>query len=279
MTDSSRDLLLDIRDGVASITVNRPDARNSMTSAMFEEMTEMLCRFENDLSVRVVLLQGAGKSFVAGGDVKAFAAGLALSPAERADDMATRAGRAGRLCAVIARIPQPVIVAATGYSVGAGLSIVTAADLVIASQSAQFSLAHIGLGISPDGAITFFLPRQIGMKRAKQLALLGDVISAQQALAMGLVNWVVDDAEIDHQARELANRLVGIPVTAAAEIKALFAQSFGRSLNEQIAAENASIKRCAFTPDFAEGLLAMREKRKPRFRRTQSDADTSIDPL
>jgi 2-(1,2-epoxy-1,2-dihydrophenyl)acetyl-CoA isomerase len=179
--------------------------------------------------------------------------------------MKARAARAGRISAAIARLPQAVIVAARGYSVGAGLSIVAAADLAIASENAQFVLAHINLGMSPDGGASFFLPRQVGLKRAKQIALLGDAISAQEASAMGLVNWVVPDAELDQRAQELAQRLAAAPAAAVAEIKALFGRTFEGDLDAQIAAENESLRNCALTPDFAEGLRALREKRKPRF--------------
>jgi len=265
MADAAGGIVTELRDGIAYVTINRPDARNAMTSAMFEEMIILLDRLQTDRSVRVLLLQGAGKTFIAGGDVKAFAAGLDMRPEDRAEDMKVRAARAGRICAAIARIPQPVIVAARGYAIGAGLSIIAAADLAIVSETTQFVLAHVNLGMSPDGAASFYLPRQVGLKRAKQIALLGDAMSADEALKMGLVNWVVPDVELDQRARDLATRLAAAPSTAVAEIKALFGKSFDRDLDEQIAAENESIKKCALTADFAEGLRAVQEKRKPRF--------------
>jgi len=258
-------VLMEVRDSIAFITVNRPDARNAMTSAMFEEMMLLLDRVQSDRDIRVVLMQGAGTSFIAGGDVKAFAAGLELSAEDRAEDMKRRAARAGRISAAIARLPQPVIVAVRGYAVGAGLSIVAAADLVIASENAQFVLAHISLGMSPDGAASFFLPRVVGLKRANQIALLGDAVSAREACAMGLINWVVPDEELDTRARQLVMRLVAAPAAAVAQIKRLFQSSFERDLDEQVIAENESLRQCALTDDFAEGLRAIKEKRKPRF--------------
>jgi 2-(1,2-epoxy-1,2-dihydrophenyl)acetyl-CoA isomerase len=258
-------IIVEIREGIAYATVNRPDARNAMTSNMFEELLGFLERVRNDSAVRVVLLQAAGQTFIAGGDVKVFAAGLEMTPEARAEDMRARAQRAARICAAIAQIPQPVIVAARGYAVGVGLSIISAADLAIVSDTARLVLAHVSLGLSPDGAASFFLPRQVGLKRAKQIALLGDAIGAHEALAMGLVNWVVPDAELDARAGELAVRLAAAPAKALAEIKALFGSSFDRDLDGQVAAEAHSLYRCALTADFAEGLRAIREKRKARF--------------
>jgi 2-(1,2-epoxy-1,2-dihydrophenyl)acetyl-CoA isomerase len=258
-------IITEVREGIAYATVNRPDARNAMTSSMFEELLCFLDQLRNDCKVRVVLLQAAGNTFIAGGDVKAFAAGLEMTPGARADDMRARAQRAARICTTIAQMPQPVIVAARGYAVGVGLSIISAADLAIVSDNARLVLAHVSLGLSPDGAASFFLPRQVGLKRAKQIALLGDAIAAQEALTMGLVNWVVPDAELDARARELAVRLAAAPAKALAEIKALFGDSFDRDLAGQVAAEAHSLHRCALTADFAEGLRAIREKRKARF--------------
>jgi 2-(1,2-epoxy-1,2-dihydrophenyl)acetyl-CoA isomerase len=267
------EIIAEIRGGIAYVTVNRPDARNAMTSGMFEELVAFLDQLRDDREVRVLLLQAAGNTFIAGGDVKAFAAGLEMTPEARAEDMRTRAQRAGRVCSAIARLPQAVVVAARGYAVGVGLSIISAADLAIVSDNVQFLLAHVSLGLSPDGAVSFFLPRQVGLKRAKQIALLGEAISAHEACAMGLVNWVVPDAELEGRAGALAVRLAAAPATAVAEIKSLLGTSFERDLAGQVAAEVRSLHRCALTPDFAEGLRAIREKRKAQFGGARSAED------
>jgi 2-(1,2-epoxy-1,2-dihydrophenyl)acetyl-CoA isomerase len=260
------DFITEIRGAIAYATVNRPAVRNAMTSEMFEQFTSFLDQIGNSREVRVLLLQATGKTFIAGGDVKAFAAGLEMTAQARAEDMRVRAERAGRICTAIRRVPQPVLVAARGHAVGAGLSILSAADLAIVADGTQFVLAHISLGLSPDGGASFFLPRQVGLKRAKQIALLGDAVSAQEALAMGLVNWVVPDAELEQRAEQLAQRLAATPAAAMAEIKALMGNSFERNLAGQLAAEVQSLHRCALTADYAEGLRATREKRKARFR-------------
>jgi 2-(1,2-epoxy-1,2-dihydrophenyl)acetyl-CoA isomerase len=263
--NSQPEFIAEVRDGIAYATVNRPHARNAMTSAMFEALFELLARIGDDRSVRVVLLKAVGQNFIAGGDVKAFAAGLDLTPDERAKDMRSRAARAGRIATAIARLPQPVIVAARGYVVGAGLSILTAADLAVVSDTAKFMLSHVGLGLSPDGAASFFLPRHVGLKRAAQIAFLGDAIDAEEAATMGLVNWVVPDAGLEQRAEVLAQRLAAGPAVATAEIKSLLGKTFGRSLDQQIAAENDALEKCALTQDYAEGLRAIQERRKPRF--------------
>lgn len=261
----AEDLILEIRSGVAYATINRPAARNAVSTPLIHDLLAFLERVGADPSVRAVLLQATGKSFIAGGDLKLFAAGLEASPQARGEDMKERAARAGRLCVAIANLPQPVIVAARGPSVGVGVSIVCAADLVIASETAQFRLSHVTLGINPDGAATYFLPRQAGLKRANAIAMLGDAIPAGDALAMGLVNWVVPDAELEVRAEALARRLAAAPAKALVEIKTLLKRSFDSELTAQVDAEAESLRRCAETPDYAEGLRAVLEKRPPRF--------------
>jgi len=176
-----------------------------------------------------------------------------------------RAEGAGALCAALSSIPQPVVVAARGAAVGVGASIIFAADLALVSETAKLRLSHITLGLSPDGAATFFLPRIAGLKRANAVALLGDSINAEEALAMGLVNWVVPDAELETRAEALVERLAAAPRSALVEIKRLMSNSHHRGLAQQVAAEVESLHRCALTSDYVEGLRAVLEKRSPRF--------------
>lgn len=266
MTDLNLEgVFLEVRDGIAFITINRPGVHNAMTSRMFDQMSDTLRKVDSDNRVRVVLIQGMGKSFMAGGDVKSFLENLAMTPEQRSNDMKTRAERAGRISVDIANLSRPVIVAARGYSVGAGLSIVAAADLAIVSDNAQFILAHVKLGMSPDGGASYFLPRQMGLKRSAEIAMLGSPISASEAQSMGLVNWVVPDAELEQRAKQLAIRIAAAPATAVIEIKKLLRASFDRELSEQVDAEIESMKKCACTLNFVEGLIAVRDKREPRF--------------
>lgn len=254
-----------IGDGIARATINRPAARNAISSAIIEQMLELLERMKGDNSIRVLLLDAAGENFIAGGDVKAFARGLELGAEGRGADMEERAARAGRLCVAIAEVPQPVIVAARGYVVGVGMSILCAADLAILSDTARLMLSHVSLGISPDGAATWNLPRQAGLKRANRIALLGDQVAAVEAVAIGLANWCVPDDQLEAEAQLLARRIANGARQAQVESKALLRASFVRDLHGQVAAEAAALGRCARTEDFAEGLRAITGRRAARF--------------
>ncbi|HMO68075.1 MAG TPA: enoyl-CoA hydratase-related protein, partial [Novosphingobium sp.] len=259
------ELVITIAHGIARATINRPYSRNAISSQIIQQLLELLARMRTDPSIRVLLLDAAGENFIAGGDVKAFARGLEMTVTERSQDMAERAARAGALCLAISEVPQPVVVAARGFVVGVGMSILCAADLAILSETARLMLSHVSLGISPDGGASWSLPRQIGMKRAKQLALLGDRIDADQACAMGLANWVVPDAELDASALALAERIAAGARVAQAQTKALVQASFARDFAGQVEAEVTALAHCATTPDYAEGLRAITGKRPARF--------------
>ena len=264
-TEADGGLILRINDGVAYATINRPSARNAMATPIRLALHKFLKRIEGDPSVRVLLLQGSGESFIAGGDIKTFAEGLKMTAEDRARDMRERAAGAGALCIQLATLPQPVIVAARGPAVGYGASIVFAADFVVLSETAVLRLSHVALGLVPDGAATWFLPRMAGYKRAIQIAMLGDSISADEALSIGLATVVVTDAELEATAEGLACRLAKAPHEAAAGIKQLLRASYSNDLATQVDAEAEALGRCALTEDYTEGLGALLEKRKPRF--------------
>jgi 2-(1,2-epoxy-1,2-dihydrophenyl)acetyl-CoA isomerase len=264
-TNDERELITSIGDGIASATINRPAARNAMSTEVRGELMAFLESLRDNRDVRVVLLQAAGKTFIAGGDVKAFGLGLEMSPEDRAADMKRRAAGAGALSALISGLPQPVIVAARGFAVGVGASVIFAADLAIVSETAKVGLTHVTLGISPDGAATHFLPRQVGLKRAAQVALLGELMGADELLAMGLVNWVVPDAELDARAIALARKLAAGAPVAQQQTKRLLHGALARDIDAAVAAEADSLATCARTDDYAEGLRAILGKRPAVF--------------
>jgi 2-(1,2-epoxy-1,2-dihydrophenyl)acetyl-CoA isomerase len=264
-TNDERELITSIGDGIASATINRPAARNAMSSEVRGELMAFLESLRDNRDVRVVLLQAAGKTFIAGGDVKAFGLGLEMTPQDRAADMKRRAAGAGALSALISGLPQPVIVAARGFAVGVGASVIFAADLAIVSETAKVGLTHVTLGISPDGAATHFLPRQVGLKRAAQVALLGELMGADELLAMGLVNWVVPDAELDARAVALARKLAAGAPVAQQQTKRLLHGALARDIDAAVAAEADSLATCARTDDYAEGLRAILGKRPAVF--------------
>lgn len=264
-TEADGGLVLRLNDGVAFVTLNRPERRNALGPKLRIALTEFLERAGKDPAVRVVVIQGAGDTFMAGGNIKGFAEGLGLAPEPRGDDMRERAYGAGVLSALIAKMPQPVIVAARGPAVGYGASMVYAADLVVLSETAMLRLSHVGLSLVPDGGATWFLPRLVGPRRATEIALLGDPMSAGEALAAGIANKVVADAELEATAEALARRLAAAPRVAVAEIKQLLRNSYANDIDTQIDAESDALKRCAMTDDYVEGVRALLEKRRPRF--------------
>jgi 2-(1,2-epoxy-1,2-dihydrophenyl)acetyl-CoA isomerase len=258
-------LLTSVKDGVACATLNRPEARNALALELRLDLMAFLESLRTRSDVRVVLIQATGKSFIAGGDIKVFARGLEMSPEDRSADMKMRATGAGKLSELINSLPQPVIVAARGFAVGVGASVVFAADLAMVSENTKIGLTHVTLGISPDGAGTWLLPRQVGMKRAAQVALLGEMIGADELFGMGLVNWVVPDTELEDRAMALARKLAdGAPV-AQQETKRLLQGALACEIDAQVAAEAESLARCALTEDYGEGLRAILDRRAPRF--------------
>lgn len=258
-------LLTTIEDGVAIATLNRPEARNALALELRLELMAFLESLRDRTDVRVVLVQAAGKSFIAGGDIKVFARGLEMTPEDRSADMKMRAAGAGKLSEIILTLPQPVIVSARGFAVGVGASVVFAADLAVVSDNIKIGLTHVTLGISPDGAGTYFLPRIVGKKRAAQIALLGEMMDAAELLDAGLVNWVVPDGELEDHALALARKLAAGAPAAQQETKRLLNGALARSINEQIDAEAGGLARCALTEDYAEGLRAILGRRAPQF--------------
>jgi 2-(1,2-epoxy-1,2-dihydrophenyl)acetyl-CoA isomerase len=259
------DILFERRAGAAVVTLNRPQARNAITPEMVRAFHRFLQRIERDSSVRCVLLKGAGEHFMAGGDVKSFAETVSLSPSKRRAMFQARVEAVAPLLLTMRRMPQILIAAVRGACAGAGLSWVAGADLAIAARSSFFVLAQTKIGVSPDGSGTYWLPRVLGLKRAKEIALLADRFSAEDAQRWGLVNRVVDDDALDAAVEEWVSRLAAGPATALGATKKLLNDSLGNSYLAQLRHEAKSFAACAATPDFVEGLLAFVEKRDARF--------------
>ena len=262
---SAEELLIERRPGVSIVTFNRPEARNAITPNIVKLLQAHLESIEHDPSVRCVLLQGAGEHFMAGGDVKSFAETLTLTPEERREKFAARVRNVAPLLKTLERIPQIVVTAVKGACAGAAIGFVAGSDLTIAARSAFFLLAQINIAVSPDGSSSYWLPRAVGLKRAKEIALLGGRFSAEDAERWGLVNRVVDDVDFDAAVEKLAMQIASGPATALGETKRLFNNSLNRTIDEQLEAEALSFSNCAKVPDFGEGLSAFIEKRRPKF--------------
>jgi len=251
------------RDGaVATLTLNRPEVLNALDLDMSRRLAEAASALEQDATVRCVVLRGAGRGFMAGGDVAGFhAAGDAIpGVAGTLIDTYHQAVRA------FARMPKPVIAALHGPVAGAGMSLALATDLAIAAEDMVMTLAYAAIGTSPDGGATHFLPRLVGRRKAMELALLSDRLDAATALSLGLVNRVVPAADLGAETAKLAARLAAGPTRAHAATRRLIAASFEASLDAQLEAERNAFVGCAGTADFREGVAAFVAKRRPDFR-------------
>ncbi len=248
--------------GVATITFNRPQVMNALDAGMIAQLRELCERVRDDGSVRAVVLRGAGAAFLAGGDVTVFHANLPQLP-QLVEGLARELNRA---VLALRRAPKPVLACVHGAVAGAGVSLLAAADLAIAADDTQFTLAYSRIGASPDGGGTYFLPRLIGARRALEIALLSDTFDARVAREIGLVNWVVPAAELAAETEKIAARLASGPTIAYGETKALVNQSFDNTLEHQLEAEAQAFARCARTADLAEGVTAFVEKRQPVFK-------------
>ncbi len=213
----------------------------------------------------MVIVRGAGKHFMAGGDLRAFATRLELAPDARRDEFQAMIERLHSAIEHLHRMPAIAIAQARGAVAGFGLSLLCACDLAVAADDAYFTTAYRHIALTPDGGGTWALPRIVGLRKAMEMLLLSERIGAAEALRIGLVNRVVASAEVDAAVATLARSLAQGPRMAIANAKRLARASLDRSLSEQLQAEAASFARCAATGDFAEGIRAFLEKRRPDF--------------
>ena len=259
--------ILTSRQGaVHEITLNRPQSLNALNDEMMREFSIALDAVADDPGIRCLVLKGAGASFMAGGDVKMFHQELGR-PAE---DLHRRfqefVGALHPLIGKLANLRVPLVAAVQGAVAGFGVSLTLLCDFVIAADDSYFTLAYIHLGTTPDGSSTWFLPRLVGLRRAKEIAMLGERIPATEAVRLGLAYKVVPRGSLDSEVAAFASRLAAGPTRAYAKTKALLQASFNRNLVEQMDAEVASFAECASNPDFAEGVKAFVERRKTAFR-------------
>jgi len=254
-------LNFDVQDGVARITLNRPETANALNLAMGQNLVQALSACAADRSVRAVILTGSGKAFCAGGDLRGFSTHENDLPSHLRD-VTTWLHVA---LSYMARLDAPVIAAVNGAAAGAGLSLACASDIAIATASARFTMAYTRAGLSPDGSSTFFLPRLIGLRRALDLSLTNRVLSAQEALDWGLISRVAPDDEFVAQVDALAHELAQGATRALGAAKRLLWTGWNESLETQMARESETIARIASTRDAREGIAAFVEKRAPRF--------------
>lgn len=261
---STDTVLFDVAEGVATITLNRPDRLNAFTAEMHGGLQDAFERATRDASVRAVMLTGAGRAFSAGQDLRepGFDTG--------ADGTEPNLGAALRdhynpLIRVIRRLEMPVIAAVNGVAAGAGANLALACDIVIAGRGASFIQAFSKIGLIPDAAGTFHLPRLIGRARAMGLAMLGETVSGEQAEAWGMIWKCVDDDRLIDETLTTARTLAAGPTQALGLIKEALNASETNSLGEQLELERVLQQAAGRTRDYLEGVAAFLEKRPPRF--------------
>jgi 2-(1,2-epoxy-1,2-dihydrophenyl)acetyl-CoA isomerase len=262
-------ILYSTDDGVATITLNRPDRYNAFNETMIQEAIEAVKAAGRDEAVRALVLTGAGKAFSSGQDLHEM---QALTQGTEAASVISDHLRSGYnvLVTRLRTLEKPVIGASNGLAVGAGASIALACDLRLCSDQAAFVLAgFVNIGLIPDGGGTFMLPRLVGQARAFELAILADShhpVSAQQALALGLVSKVVPADELAGESQALAHRLAQLPTRAIGLTKRALNRSWDNTLAESLELEAQLQGVAGTTHDFKEGIAAFLEKRPPQFR-------------
>ncbi|MBM96298.1 MAG: 2-(1,2-epoxy-1,2-dihydrophenyl)acetyl-CoA isomerase [Oceanospirillaceae bacterium] len=256
-------ILYSVEDGVAILSLNRPKALNSFNEAMHLEVKQALKATAKNPEVRALLLTAEGRGFCAGQDLS----DRNVDPDADAPDLGLSIERFyNPLIKTLQDLPMPVICAVNGVAAGAGANIPLACDLVLAARSAKFIQAFCKIGLVPDSGGTWFLPRLIGMARAKQLALLGTPIKAEQAEEWGMIYRAVDDEALREEALTLAKQLATQPTQGLALIKRALNSSVSNSFDEQMTLERDLQRLAGRTEDYREGVKAFMEKRNPEFK-------------
>ncbi|ANS21932.1 2-(1,2-epoxy-1,2-dihydrophenyl)acetyl-CoA isomerase PaaG [Acinetobacter baumannii] len=258
-----QNIIAEEKNGVGYLTFNRPKALNSFNVDMHREVAEVLSQWTKNPDVRCVVISGEGRGFCAGQDL----GDRVVDPNAEAPDLGYSIETYyNPLIKTIVNMPKPVICAVNGVAAGAGANIALACDLVIAAKSANFVQAFCRLGLVPDSAGTWFLPRAVGHARAMGLALLGDKLPAETAKEWGMIWDVVEDAELKTKVTELAERLAKQPTFGLSLIKKAIHQSSNNTFEEQMLLERDLQRIAGRSEDYREGVQAFMNKREPNFK-------------
>lgn len=256
-----RTITLAVSDGVAKVTLNRPDKLNSFTRQMHSDLRAALDRIESDPQIRAVVIGAAGRGFCAGQDL----ADLSFEPGNMTDLGRLIEENFNPLVRRLQALPKPVIARVQGIAAGAGANLALACDLVIAGRSATFLQAFVNIGLLPDSGGTWLLPRAVGSARALGLAMLGEKLPAEQAQQWGMIWKCVDDDRLDAEVDALAGRLAKMPTAAIGAIKLAMRNAATATLDAQLDLERDLQSRLAAGHDYAEGVNAFLQKRPPKF--------------
>lgn len=254
-------LTCDHTDTIVKISLNRPNEAHSLNSQLAKDLMDVAQYCDAAPDVKAVILTASGRFFCAGGDLQQmadFGDAVAQGVKSLADDL-------HRALSTFARMDAPLIVAVNGVAAGAGFSIAAAGDLVIAADSASFTMAYTQAGLSPDGSSSYYLPRLIGLRRTQELMLTNRTLSAQEALDWGLLTMVVSAAELEAEAQKLAEKIAKGAIGSHSSVKKLLLQTFSNGLETQMEIEGRMISAAAGSRNGREGLDAFLTKRKPEF--------------
>jgi 2-(1,2-epoxy-1,2-dihydrophenyl)acetyl-CoA isomerase len=254
-------IIFEVRDQVAYITLNRPEAANGLNMTSGKELMHIAIRCDEDPEIRAVLLTGRGKFFSAGGDLKYFSeSGDGLSKALK--EMTVYCHSAASR---FTRMDKPLVTAVNGPAAGMGMSFAICGDLILAAESASFTAAYTAAALAPDGGMTYLLPRYVGLLRARELMLTNRRLSAKEALEWGLVSRVIPDAELMQEAEKLMRTLATGPTLSFGALKRLVNLTFSQPLETQMEFEARAIADMSKTADAQEGVSAFLGRRKPTF--------------
>lgn len=254
-------IIFENKEGIAHITLNRPQSFNSFNRKMALELQEALDECDNNETIRAVVISGAGKAFCAGQDLVEV-----TDPSLNPGFKKILDEHYGPIISKIRSTAKPIVAAVNGVAAGAGANIALACDIVVASTHASFIQAFSAIGLIPDSGGTFFLPRLIGFQKASALAMLGDKISATEAEKLGMIYKVFDSEAFLDEVNQLAARIAKMPTKGLALTKQAFNSAFTNSLEEQLALESKLQIQASETHDYQEGVTAFIEKRKPNFK-------------
>jgi 2-(1,2-epoxy-1,2-dihydrophenyl)acetyl-CoA isomerase len=256
-------LIVEAKDGVATIRLNNPTRLNALSATMTLELLEVLGNMGKDPSVRAILLTGEGRGFSSGADLSALQEPYLKGERPKLSFFLQEGYN--KLIPLLTDTPKPVVAAINGVVAGAGVSLALACDFRVAGEEASFSMAFVKIGLIPDAGSCYLLPRTVGMARALELALLSEKVDAARALEMGLVNRVAASGRLMAEAGELCGRLAELPTAAIGLTKRMFNEASRLSLQETMDREAEVQDEAAATNDHLEGVLAFLQKRKPTF--------------
>ena len=255
-----KDITLKKEEGIATITLNRPEKLNAATDRMLGELFDAIKEVGEDDSIRVLVLTGAGRGFCAGIDLDHPMFSMTTSTEGR-----KAVEPFGRVAYSLRNLPKPVIASVNGIAAGGGCGWALACDIIIASENARFTQAFVNVGLHPDCGCIYFVPRLVGVAKACELIFTGDIIDAEEAERIGLVNKVVPADQLEAATRKLASRIAEGPPIALGMAKASIYQGLGMDLASVLEMEARALSICLLTQDCKEGRKAIKEKRAPQF--------------